>query len=216
MAYSVSVRTVQEVLQSVTRQFGDESGVQLETADIIRWVNDAADEINRRNKVLKATSTSSSVVDQQDYTFPSDNILQIESLHYAGSRLPNMPFPQAEEQIINAQATLNDSGTPYLWYEWGGRFSLWPKPSTVETITLYYTQRPDPVTVVGDVIPLPDKYFQAIVQYVLQQAYEMDEDWTASQAKAQQLDASIGEMAEEERTAQNMTYSIITVLDLFD
>jgi len=213
MAYSPSVRTVQEVLQSVTRQFGDESGVQLETADIIRWINDAADEINRRNKVLKATSTTVSVAGQQDYTFPSDRILQIESLHYAGSRLPNMPFAQAEEEIINTASQINDQGVPYLWYEWGGKFSFWPKPATVENITLYFTQRPVPVVATTDVIPLPDKYFQAIVQYVLQQAYEMDEDWNASQAKAQQLDANIGEMAEEERTAQNMTYSTITVYD---
>lgn len=213
MPYGASTRTVLEVMQAVKRQFGDESGVQLEDADIIRWVNDASDEINRRNKVLKATSLTSSVVDQQDYTFPTDRILQIESLHYAGSRLPNMPFAQAEDQIIGANTSATANGQPELWYEWGGKFSFWPRPSTVESITLYFTQRPARITTSVEVIPLPDKYFQDIVRYVLMQAYEMDEDWAASSAKQQQLDASIGEMGEEERTAQNMTYSTITVYD---
>ena len=78
---------------------------------------------------------------------------------------------------------------------------------------LYYTQRPAPVTSTSDTLSLPDKYYQDVVRYCLQQAYEMDEDMANSQAKAQQFDASLNEKSEEERTAQNMTYEKITVYD---
>jgi len=213
VSYGSKTRLVSEVLTAVQRQFGDESGVQLENNDIIRWVNDAQDVIVAKNKVLKAKSTTPSVAGQAAYTFPSDNIHQIESIHYNGYRVPNMSFPEAEEQIFQADPTMVASGDPVLWYEWAGTFTFWPAPSEVQSIDLYYTQRPTPVTLVSDTLSLPDKYYQDIVRYCLQQAYEMDEDMANSQAKAQQFDASLNEKSEEERTAQNMTYEKITVYD---
>lgn len=213
MSYGAKTRLVSEVLTAVQRQFGDESGVQLENADVIRWVNDAQDVIVAKNKVLKAKSTTVSVSGQAAYTFPSDNIHQIESIHYNGIRVPNMSFPEAEEHIFQADPTLVITGDPMLWYEWAGTFTFWPAPSDVKNIDLYYTQRPTPVTQISDVLSVPDKYYQDVVRYCLQQAYEMDEDMANSQAKAQQFDASLNEKSEEERTAQNMTYEKITVYD---
>ena len=214
MPYGPTVSTVLDVMKAVKRQFGDESGVQLEDADIVRWVNSAQQEIVKRNKILKAKSTSISIVGQKDYTFPSNRILEIESIHYDGQRLPNMPFAQAEDQIISNQSTLNDKGEPQLWYEWGGTFSFWPVPATAEEVTIYYTKLPDLVAASTDVLTIPDKYFEDVVRYVLQNAYEMDEDWAASQAKQAQFNESVNDMGEEERTAQNMTYSTMTFYDI--
>jgi hypothetical protein len=53
-AYSPPTRTVGEVIKDVTRKFGDEAGIELENADIVRWINDAMDTIVARNNVLKA------------------------------------------------------------------------------------------------------------------------------------------------------------------
>jgi hypothetical protein len=204
---------VSEVITAVQRQFGDESGVQLENADIIRWINDAQDIIVAKNKVLKAKSSTPAVASQAAYTFPSDNIHQIESIHYNGSRIPNMSFAEAEEHIFQADPGLIALGDPLLWYEWAGTFTFWPAPSAANMIDLYYTQRPEPVTQSSDTLSVPDKYYQDVVRYCMQNAYEMDEDMQSSQAKAQQFDASLNEKSEEERTAQNMTYDKITVYD---
>lgn len=213
MSYGPSTRTVNDVMRAVKRVFGDESGVQLEDADILMWINDAQDEIVNRNHILKGTATVSSVAGQGSYTFPTERIHQIESLHYDGARLPNVSFAQAENQIISNSATLDDRGEPELWYEWGGKFTFWPIPATEKGIVLYYTLRPERVTSAEDLLTVPDKYYQNVVTYVLQRSYEMDEDWQASQVKQQQFDASLGDLAEEERTAQHMTYSTITIFD---
>lgn len=213
MSYGSKTRLVSEVITAVQRQFGDESGVQLENTDVIRWINDAQDIIVAKNKVLKAKSTTPSVEGQAAYTFPSDNIHQIESIHYNGYRVPNMSFPEAEEQIFQADPNSTTVGNPVLWYEWAGTFTFWPAPGEVQNIDLYYTQRPAPVTLISDVLSLPDKYYQDVVRYCMQQAYEMDEDMANSQAKGQQFDASLNEKSEEERTAQNMTYETITTVD---
>ena len=212
MSYGPSTRTVADVARAVKRTFGDESGVQLEDADIIMWINDAQDEIVKRNRTLKATSSTVSVVGQQDYTFPSENILQIESLHYAGSRLPNMTFAQAEEKVI-ASDDIEGIGEPILWYEWGGKFSFFPVPATEQQITLYYTENPARVSLNADLLSVSDKYYQDVVRYVLLQAYEMDEDAGMSQLKQKQFDDSLIALGEEERTAQSMTYETITLVD---
>lgn len=212
MSYSPGTRTVADVARAVKRSFGDESGVQLEEADIIMWINDAQDEIVKRNRILKATSSSVSIIGQQDYTFPSENILQIESLHYNGVRLPNMTFAEAEEKVIG-QDPSDSLGEPILWYEWGGKFSFYPVPATAQAIVLYYTETPAKVVNVNDLLSVTDKYYQDVVRYVLQQAYEMDEDANMSQMKQKQFDDSISALGEEERTAQNMTYDVITLID---
>jgi hypothetical protein len=211
-SYSPASRTVADVMKAVKRSFGDESGVQLEESDIIMWINDAQDEIVKRNRILKATSSTVSVVGQQDYSFPSDNILQIESLHYNGVRLPNMSFAEAEEKVVGLDPSAS-SGEPILWYEWGGKFSLYPVPQTAQTIVLYYTKSPAKVALSTDLLSVTDKYYQDVVRYVLQQAYEMDEDPNMSQLKQKQFDDSLNALGEEERTAQNMTYSTITLVD---
>lgn len=212
MSYGAKTRLVSEVITAVQRQFGDEAGVQLENSDIIRWINDAQDTIVAKNKVLKAKSTTPAVPGQAAYTFPSDNIHQIESIHYNGARIPNMSFPEAEEQIFKNDLQAINLGTPMLWYEWAGTFTFWPAPSDTNAIELYYTQRPTPVTSSSSVLSVPDKYYQDVVRYCMQQAYEMDEDLNSADAKAKQFDASLNEKSEEERTAQNMTYDTITII----
>lgn len=206
-------RLVSEVMTAVKRQFGDESGVQLENTDILRWINDAQDVIVAKTKVLKAKSSITATPGQAAYTFPSDNIHQVESLHYNGYRIPNMAFPEAEEYIFAADPDQIALGNPALWYEWAGTFTFWPAPGEDKIIDLYYTQRPTPVTQTSDVLSVPDKYYQDVVRYVLQQAYEMDEDLGNAQAKGQQFEQSMGEFSEEDRSSQNMTYSTIIVYD---
>lgn len=215
MSYGPPTKTVGDVMRAVKRQFGDESGVQLEDADIANWINDAQQTINSKNKVLKAKSSVASVAEQAAYTFPTTEIHQVESVHFNGARIPNMTFAQAEDQIfaVDPQGT-ETALMPQLWYEWAGTLTFWPKPSEVGTIDIYYTTKPTVVTTNAlELLSLPDKYFPDVVRYVLQQAYEMDEDWQASQAKGEQFSTSLAEMGEEERTAQHMTFETITIVD---
>lgn len=212
--YGPPTRKVVEVMNAVKRQFGDESGVQLEDTDLVRWITDAQDAINSDNKVLKTTGSISSVNGQATYTFPSTPILQVESLHYNGVRIPNLSFSQAEESLIGADTTA--SGDPEFWYEWGGSFTFWPIPNAVKSITLYYTASPTPVPANWDgntLLSLPDDYFNDIVRFVLAQAYEMDEDWQASGAKVQQFKEGIAAKSEDARRAQDMTFGVITLVD---
>jgi hypothetical protein len=210
---NAATHTVSEVITAVKRQFGDESGVQIDDSDIIRWINEAQEVISNKNKVLKAKSTTSSVANQSSYSFPAQNIQQVESIHYDGQRIPNMTFAEAEEYVFKADPTASLKGMPIIWYEWAGTFTFWPAPDDVNDIDVYYTRRPVAVTS-ASTLDVPDKYYPDIVRYVLQQAYELDEDPQNSQLKQKQFENSLNELSDEERTAANMTYSTIVVLDL--
>lgn len=212
MPYSPSTRTVQDVVRSVQRSFGDESGVQLTNSDIFMWINDGCDEIVKRNRINKAKASINSVIGQADYSFSSLNMMQVEAIHFGGQRIPNMSFAEAEEQVIGLDS-VPTNGYPVLWYEWAGVFSFYPVPNVVLPIEVFYTAQSAKITAVANLLPLPDKYFTDIVNFVLVKAYEMDEDPQMSQLKEKQFTDSVMAMGEEERSAQNMTYPTITILD---
>jgi len=206
--------TVQDVQTAVFRQFGDESGVQLITGDIVRWINMAQEEINNRNKVVKSASHTTTTKDVSTYTFPSVAILQVDALSVDGRFLPSIPYAEARRLMNRNDPASTFEGRPQFWFEYGGQFNLWPKPVQSDwEIQLLYTQKTTPVVHPSDLLGLPDKYFPAIVQYVLQQAYELDEDWQAVTAKSTQFDQRVGQLADEERQSQSLTYETVSVVD---
>jgi hypothetical protein len=205
-----STKTFNDLLQEVKRLFGDEAGVQLDNTDIQRWADAAQQEIVNQNKALKAKSTLPTVIGTSTYDFPAIKIQQIEALHYDNMRLENVPFAEAERVIISQDPEQIQSGTPAFWYEWDGEISLWPKPDAVKDLTLYYTAYPEPLTgITTDFLGVPDKFYNAIVDYVLSKCYEMDEDMQASQMAEARFRAALESQMEDERQAQNMTYPVI-------
>ena len=214
--YGTPTKLLSDVSTVVKRKFGDESGVQITDADILGWTNDAQVYLNARSNVLKAKATVSSVAGQAAYSFTSLYIQQIESIHYAGTRIPNMSFSQAEETVSRYDPNQEVSeDLPVLWYEWAETFTFWPVPSGVQNIDVYYTKLPTKLVNPTDVLSLPDDFFDDICKYVLAQAYELDEDWEAMQLKTSQVQQSLDMRGEESRSAQEMTYPVITVIDDF-
>lgn len=206
MTLRPSTRTYSQVKRAVKRIFGDEAGVQLEDADILQWANDAQQAINTKNKIFKAKSTTLTVPGQADYSFPTELIQQVESITYDGQALE-------PTEMSTAQAHFGDdvTGPPRAWYEWAGKFTLFPSPVEEKELALFYTRYPKPLT--GDdaeKLDTPDKYFQAIIDFILWKCYEMDEDWNGAQLKENQFRTALEEQSEEEREVGHMVYPTIT------
>lgn len=208
MTLRPATKTLQTLLTEIKRLFGDESGVQLDDTDIVRWANEAQMEIVNTNGAIKARSTTVSVANQGAYTFAGLNIQKIASLHYDGLLLPNTPFSEAERVLMRKPD--EPAGTPEFWYEWAGEFTLWPTPDSAKPIVVYYTAYPDTLT--GDpvqLLSLPDKWFPAITNYIMAKAYEMDEDHQASQLAEQRFQSAVAQQRGDEREAQDMAYPVI-------
>lgn len=214
MGLDVTTRTVQNLIDRVRRQFGDDSGAQLLDTDIFMWVNAGQLEIVRNDKVLKDKATTSTTIGGETYTFPADNILTIEALFLDGVPLKSISFPDFQENIIgDTDYSPTYTGTPTMYWEWGNELHLYPLPDNVYTLQLFYTKHPTDITAASDTLSIPDVLFDTLVDFVLARAYEMDEDYAAAQYKNNSLEQKFGQNAERESGQIRGTYPVITVLE---
>ncbi len=210
MPLAHSTRLASEVLTAVKRQFGDESGAQITDTDIYRWINQGQTEIARKGEVNRSTATTVSVVGQAEYTFSSTNIFKLLSITYKDRPLEYMSFEQAQESILSYPNIPNDNGEPTNWYEFDTSLFLYPTPNVAgDTIKIYIVLAPVAVTTSTDVLSIPDTHYNALVQYVLQQAYELDDDLNSANFKGRQLEESLQGLSS---TSNSKYYPTITVL----
>jgi hypothetical protein len=204
---------VSEIATRVKRQFGDEANIQISDSDIIRWVNDAQREITVEQNLLQAKATASSVVGQVEYTIPTDT-LTLRSVKFQGRKLQPMSLNEADEAIPDLDDTANyPSGTPSSFWVWANNISLYPKPDTVQTLEIYYTRQPAAVTATSDEPEVPLSYHNRIVEYCLAQAYELDENWQAAQAKSQQFERGLDKLKDTVDWVHRDYYPSITSTD---
>lgn len=169
----LATRTLGEVFAYAKAQFGDTSGVQITNEDITRAVNNACEEITSTHKVLRATATMSSIPGQDEYEKPA-GCLQVTSLRYGQNVLRGVGFDvfQSIESFSEVQ----------YWTQYGDTLIIGATPTSVEEMKIYYVPSPAKVTDASDLLPLPDRYFNRICEYVMGKMYELDEDWEAQQA----------------------------------
>lgn len=198
---------VSDVGLRVKRQFGDEAGIQVTDADIIRWVNDAQREIAKEDSLLQTFATTNAVANQQEYVRPPD-ILALRSVHYEGIKLKALSPQEAEEYISTKNVP---TGEPQVFWIWANKIFLYPIPASagVDNIRIFYTRMPRLVDTVDDTPEINVEHHGRIVEYALQQAYEMDENWQAAQMKAKQFkDGMESKQVEENPNDYYQTISV--------
>lgn len=204
---------VGEISTRVMRQFGDESGAQLLPEDISRWINDGSKEIARTNHLLETKKIADVLAAQSEYDLP-DDLLELWSVRWNNYKLKSLSMEQADEYITNSEDSQNyQQGNPSVFWQWQNKITLYPIPqgALVKGLTIFYSKIPAEVAIPGDIPELPTKYHARIVEYCLKQAYELDEDYNASQMKGTQLKGELGEMLETEKWTSRDYYPTITV-----
>lgn len=208
----------QEVITRVKRIFGDESGVQLEDADILRWINDAQREVVMHNEgVLETISTIDTVVDQDEYAFPSD-VFILRSLRYKDDDMESyshIDFKNLQEfdSFINGwDGTYYGSRRPYIYTVYDRTIFLFPRPDKSSTagLKVLYSQSPVEVVTSVDPLSLPIHYHNAIVKYALTKAYEMDEDYESSGLQFAQFQGDISALSNHEKYGSREYYPSIS------
>lgn len=212
MGFQPTTRTVADVISRIKRQFGDEASVQVTDSDIISHINSGQLEIARMNGVLRDSATTAAGTGTDEYLFPTEDILKVQSIRVNNVTLEHRSFQEAEDFMLNWDPDKNSRGMPEFWYEWGNKFYIYPIPEKDYTLRINFIRQPSPVTTSSDLLGLPDVYFDAICQYVMANLYEMDEDWEASAYKAQQYTANVMSLSESDKP-DNRAYPTITVLE---
>ena len=209
---------VQDVMNRVRRKFGDDSGVQITDADIIRWVNDAQVQIAISNEgLLETTATADVVQNQPDYDCPP-NMSVLRSLAFKGYRVKYMSFAEFNEYIDGFKADPGISpygpGIPEIFMVWNNKITLFPKPDrdVAAGLTIYYVKQPDQVSLPADELSVPIQYHLAVVDYCLQQAYELDEDLEKSNYSKGKFDEAMMKLNDRNKWTSQEYYPRITTL----
>jgi hypothetical protein len=210
-----------EVKSRVKRQFGDEAQVQISDVDIIRWVNDGQRHIVMHNNNLNRRITVGTLYkDQADYLLP-ENLFNLNSISVKNTNslsyfhIKGVSKFEFDQNINGWDGTaVSGSSTPYLYFKFGQSISLFPTPNSnvVDGLKIDYARFSDDLANNDDVIDLPIEYHSAIVDYCLQQAYELDEDWQASAAKAGQVQNTLHVNRNRENDGAKESYSSITTM----
>ena len=205
---------VSEVITRVKRQFGDESGVQITDQDVMRWINDAQNDIAQAQEINEASATGSSTYQQDTYPIPTD-VINLRSVLYKGKKIKAVSMQEYDVYVNENQGSPNVPlyGTPDIFYVWAQEIRFYPIPEVSgEEIKLYYSQFPVEVITINDFLSLPIKYHNRIVEYCLQQAYELDENFDAAALKGGQMSASLSQMAEDSSWTEHSAYPMVTIM----
>lgn len=209
---------VQDVANRVRRTFGDDAGVQIVDDDIIRWVNDAQLEICTENEeLLETVATANIVSNQAEYSMPT-NMNTLRSLMYNNFRVKSLSLSEFNEYIDGWHAPTAAGGygpgKPEVFMVYGSVVTLFPTPN--ENITnglrIYYAKYPDSVGTLADGLGVPDRYHPSVVKYVLQQAYELDENAEMASFKAGQFTSQVQKLKNQEKDGATEYYPTITTL----
>lgn len=166
-------------------RIGDTGAVQITDTMITRWANAAVRSITSRDAYLEKTVTGNAMAGVATYdiatTFASPRVKSIEQVAFKGTPLQIVPAPEWRT-LIDGRDLEADAGDPEYAMFFGEALTLWPVPSSseVSALTLYYLAYPDEITDLTEVLPLPDRYYNAIADYVFAQALQQLEKFEES------------------------------------
>jgi hypothetical protein len=207
-----------EIGNRVKKIFGDEAGIQITDSDIIGWMNSAQEDIaNDNQSLMEATGVADIIAGQQDYSLPAD-FSMLRSLQYNGFHLNRLSFNEFNEYLDGfrkANPPIFGNGIPDSYMVWNNTITMFPTPSTSITagLTIYYIRHPTTITSYSDSLSVPAQYHKAIVDYCLQQAYELDEDSQKASIKKADFDQRVMKMNGRNEEDQEFYPTITTMPD---
>lgn len=212
---------VGDIKTRVKRTFGDESGVQVTDADIVRYINDGCRQFVLQNEdLLQTVGTASAIANQNTYALPVDLlILKTVMFQYGGDpsfyNLKAMTFNEFNEYVDGWDGNTLYRGGPLAYMRYGDNITLFPTPDVAGTnnIKIYYNRKPVDVVNDLDTPDIPVLYHEVLVKYCLSQAYEMDEDLDAAAMKGQQISGDMTLLRGRADWNVEEKYPIITILE---
>lgn len=211
--------TVAQIKTRVKRKFGDEAGTQISDSDIVSWINDAQKTIVSQNdSLLEKSATTDQLDGVQGYTLPID-LLKFRGMSYKGTAdiayniMKGMTVNEFNMHIDSWDQNTSQKGVPAVYCITEGKFLVFPIPqgNVTAAFKLYYCRRPTDVAIDTDVPDLPELYHIVIVDLVLRDAYELDENWNAAEAKSKQSNMEIGRLKGSEEWTIRETYPVISI-----
>lgn len=207
---------VQDIVTRVRSQFGDATGIQVSNQDIFNWINDGMRDICYAANLIQTRASADVKLGQMDYNWP-DDVLTIFNIKHNGIVLTSLTIEERDMFLENADAATIQTtlGVPSHYWIWADTITLYPTPSEdLESgLVAYYTRTASPILSVNDSLDskFPLSFHNALLDRVLQWAYEKDENWQAAQVKEGQFSTNVSKLAEDASYNEHEEYPHITV-----
>lgn len=209
MSIDRNTKTVNDIVKSVYRVFGDESAAQVTQEDIVAAINNAQIDIINMNRSVNAVYVELPVSGGQSvYDLSAlPEIHRILSIHYDGKKIEGMSFQQAEDRIIGIDS---EGSKPEIWWTFASGLHLYPTPvDDIEVgLKIFYNKAPNRVENLGDLLGVPDSHYNAVFDYVMKYVYEMDENPQMAQMKSADYGRTI-EANIQDTMANNSQHPVI-------
>jgi len=151
-------------------------------------------DLEQRWTFLETSFTFSTVANQRAYTIsaltadPIASVVSITDATGIGKRLEMVGYDTLEETYLG---TYDTSGDPLFYAVWQGKIHLFPKPSTVRTLTARGYREPiDWVTTGGAVDASPNLHF-ALVYYACSRIFQSLEDAAMAEVYKRAFDEGV-------------------------
>lgn len=202
-----------EVIQTVQRQFGDETGAQITPADIIRWINEGQFQIARRTGDLLGTQTINVVVGDNKYSLSND-FFKVTTAELDGKRLQLLSEAQLNTLYPDINSTSAQQGVSKFFSIInagisGSEITLAPIPGNIGSLLINYKSRPPLINSTDDVLSIPEEYHTTLVTYCLKKAKQLDGDDQGFSTMDVAFRAEVADDSYDARQKDDETYPFI-------
>jgi hypothetical protein len=202
--------------QEVKDQFGDTSGAQITDGMLLTWINNGIRDIAVAHPFLETSATANLIAGVNVYNmrmiFPANRI-QTFSMVLAGGRTlrhHNLSDFKTLIERVHEGAKLGD---PTDYTVFGGSLTLWPTPTetVAKGLSLYFYQMPEDVLTLDDILTCPDRYYNALKEFVLGQAKVLNDDLDGAALAFQRHEQSVQRQFAQQTESPNAYYPSIGV-----
>src|SRR3990167_6725804 len=142
-------------------------------AEILDMIYLAMLELSSFALPIEKTYTTSTVVSQQEYDFPSQ-LISIKRIEYAGAKLSPIDFRDDDALTLNNAAT-TDEGTPQYYMIWNEVIILRPIPDAIGTLKIRGYVEPQ-IPTVSSTLELPTMWHAAIIDFCTREMFAKEKD----------------------------------------
>jgi hypothetical protein len=177
-------KTAQMVATDVQNKFGDTGQVQITNDMLLSWINAGQQEIGSTGLTIEDSATMNLLagVTTYDLSLVAASIRNISQVMVNGVFAEVLQWPEFSEFVGSNTQQSAYSSVASLY---AGKLVLWPSPSEsiVQGLNIFFTAYPAELPSLTSTLTVPDRYFQALCDWVLAQALELDENFDAGQVK---------------------------------
>lgn len=141
--------------------------------ELIHLIYEACVDLSREAFAIEATYTTTTVVGQQEYSFPT-NTLAIKRVTHNGQKLQPISFREDDALTINNAAT-TAQGSPQFYMIWDRTIYLRPIPNTAYTLKIFSFNTPQYLTSSSS-LEIPTIFHADTIEFVLMRMALKDQD----------------------------------------